>query len=54
MNSPVIDGGNACPAADQRGYARSGVCDKGAAEYAGMAPVPQVITRTYLSSLRTS
>jgi CSLREA domain-containing protein len=48
--SPVIDGGSACAAADQRGYGRSGVCDKGAVEYNGLASSPgptQTVTKTY-------
>lgn len=37
--SPAVDAGNpaACPARDQRGYSRSGVCDIGPYEYLGTA-----------------
>lgn len=32
---------------DQRGYSRNGTCDKGAAEYNGVAPIAQTTTKTY-------
>ncbi|MGH2934953.1 MAG: choice-of-anchor Q domain-containing protein [Gaiellaceae bacterium] len=40
--SPAIDGGDgsACPATDQRGVSRSGVCDVGAYEFASPPPPP--------------
>lgn len=34
-NSPAINAGSNCPATDQRGFARSGVCDIGAYEFGG-------------------
>jgi hypothetical protein len=33
--SPAIDAGNNCPATDQRGFARNGICDIGAYEFGG-------------------
>lgn len=33
--SPAIDAGSSCPATDQRGFPRSGVCDMGAYEFGG-------------------
>lgn len=33
--SPAINAGNNCPATDQRGFARNGVCDIGAYEFGG-------------------
>ena len=33
--SPAIDAGSNCPATDQRGFARNGVCDIGAYEFGG-------------------
>ncbi len=33
--SPAINAGSSCPATDQRGFARSGVCDIGAYEFGG-------------------
>lgn len=33
--SPAIDAGSSCPATDQRGFPRSGVCDIGAYEFGG-------------------
>ncbi|VAW32475.1 hypothetical protein MNBD_CHLOROFLEXI01-3291 [hydrothermal vent metagenome] len=33
--SPAIDAGSNCPATDQRGFARSGICDIGAYEFGG-------------------
>lgn len=34
-NSPAINAGSSCPATDQRGFARNGVCDIGAYEFGG-------------------
>lgn len=34
-SSPAIDAGSNCPATDQRGFARNGVCDIGAYEFGG-------------------
>lgn len=34
-NSPAINAGSNCPATDQRGFARNGVCDIGAYEFGG-------------------
>ena len=33
--SPAINAGSSCPATDQRGFARSGICDIGAYEFGG-------------------
>jgi len=46
--SPVTNTANAavCPVTDQRGYARNGQCDKGAAEFGGLAPAA-ILTKTY-------
>jgi hypothetical protein len=33
--SPAINAGSSCPATDQRGFARNGVCDVGAYEFGG-------------------
>lgn len=44
--SAVINAGNTCPTLDQRGYGRNGVCDKGAAEFGGIAPA-SIVTKTY-------
>jgi hypothetical protein len=40
--SQAIDMGDdtACPATDQRGFGRNGICDIGAFEFEGVAPAP--------------
>lgn len=44
--SAVINTGNGCTTFDQRGYGRNGTCDKGAAEFGGIAPA-SILTKTY-------